>query len=102
VIGTGTLFYLHSQQGGQTANAEPMILMQTAYWVHGALAPILPFEIPRQCKVQIRQCIEQVERATDAALSYPGNMLLAFDEDPSMASHASSLDRSCCAKPKSD
>ena len=38
-----------------------MILMQVAYCVHGAIAPVLPFEIPKERKQQIKDIITAVE-----------------------------------------
>lgn len=94
------VFYLHVIWGrGQERKHNSMtILMQTAYWVHGTVAPLLPFEIPRDRKAQIRRCIERVENAADAALSYPGNMLMP---DPCSAYHAEECSYKH-KKPKSD
>jgi hypothetical protein len=38
-----------------------MLLMQTAYSVHKALVPYLPFEIPREGKIVIAKVIHSVE-----------------------------------------
>lgn len=47
------------------------LLMEAAYIVHGAVAPVLPFEIPREQKLQIKGCIALVERAVDAMIAPP-------------------------------
>lgn len=36
--------------------------MQLAYTVHGALAMVSPYDIPREYKIQIRRAIECLER----------------------------------------
>lgn len=36
-------------------------LMQLAYCVHGALAAVSPYDIPREYKLKIREAIKDVE-----------------------------------------
>ncbi len=43
------------------------MLMRAAYCVHGAIAPFMPFDIPVEQKIVIKQCI----RAIDQASAYP-------------------------------
>ena len=39
------------------------MLIYTAYVIHGALATILPFEIPRETKITIKESIQMIEQA---------------------------------------
>ena len=56
------------QQGG--------FLMKSAYYVHGAIAPIMPFQIPYECKQSIQRTIQDVEGLLD-----PANMRRRRDKD---------------------
>ena len=53
------------------------MLMQAAYTIHRALAAILPFEIPREKKIAIKECIQMVEKAA----SFPILFVLDIGEE---------------------
>ena len=38
-----------------------MILMNVAYYAHGAIAPMLPYDIPREKKQAIKDLISWIE-----------------------------------------
>lgn len=48
-----------------------MILLNVAYYVHGAIAPILPLQLSPETKQSIRECIEHVEGSISSVFTIP-------------------------------
>jgi hypothetical protein len=46
-----------------------MILMNVAYYVHGAIAPMLPYDVPREKKQAIKDLISWIEGDNTASVA---------------------------------
>jgi hypothetical protein len=69
--------YLLSARIRHLRELEAEMLMQAAYCVHSAVAPYLPFEIPRDKKIMITKMIQTM----DMLVSAPLDMLDGSDKE---------------------